>query len=157
MNKYLIGFSILMSSVLSGCEDKKGDKSPSDSIKKDTVIKTDTVVEVKEPELTGKAALIAKTWKAVVYKTPDREIKGDLIELLDIRYNLKKDFSLEYSEGEKKENGKWSIDTSSMKLTFEYTGEPKAEYEIQELTEEKLKISGKEHGIKRTFELAPVK
>lgn len=156
-NSFKKGLLLMISAVLltAACDRKTTEATteslPADTIKKDG---TETAAPASETELTGKANMVAKEWKALEFETPTAKLSG---EFVDIRFNFKKDGSFDYSEDGKKEKGTWKLNDNETMLMLEYDDKMQAELEIKELSEEKMTIAGKEHGMYRTYVLAPKK
>jgi hypothetical protein len=94
-----------------------------------------------------KADLIAKDWKASKLNFGGSEIGGDIVSL---EYSFKNDGSFSRTEEGKVEKGKWSIGEDEKKLILEMDDKSKVQKDINELTEDKLVLSGEEHGMMRT-------
>jgi hypothetical protein len=94
-----------------------------------------------------KANLIAKDWKASKLNFSGSEIGGDIVSL---EYSFKNDGSFNRTEDGKVEKGKWSISEDGKKLILELDDKSKVQKDINELTEDKLVLSGEEHGMMRT-------
>jgi len=129
-----------------------------------TVTTNDSVSTNKEPvveevsaapeiELTGNAKLIAKKWKATEIEMPSVKLPGDLV---NIQFDFKKDGTFDYQEDNTKDTGKWKMSEDGKMLMLEYDNKIKADLNVKELKDTKLVIAGKEHGMYRTYILAPL-
>lgn len=154
-----IAFSLLLLStlILSSCEKKPSETADSqtkDSLKKDSATVSVDTSKAPVSELSGKAGMIAGKWKATEFETPTIKLSG---ELTDIRFDFKKDMTFEYFEDGKKDNGIWKLNDQENQVMLTYQNNVKSDLDIKELKEGKLVLSGKEHGMYRTYVLAPMK
>jgi hypothetical protein len=94
-----------------------------------------------------KADLIVKDWKASKLNFSGSEIGGDIVSL---EYSFKNDGSFSRAEDGKVEKGKWSISEDEKKLILDLDDKSKVQKDINELAEDKLVLSGEEHGMMRT-------
>lgn len=149
MNKiYQVVFGSLFL-ILSACGSNPGESNTS-SEAVDSVTTDSVAVTQPEEALSGKAALITKVWKAEEVVTPTAKLPGDFI---DIKFTFHPDKTFDYSEDGKKQKGVWTLNSEETMLMFEYEDGRKADHDIKELNENKLVISGKEHGMYRTLVL----
>jgi hypothetical protein len=152
---YTLSLSLLL---FTACEKKPAETEGTtevDSLKKDTVSATaDTTTQVAATELSEKAAMVAGKWKATEFETPNIKLSG---ELIDIRFDFKPDMTFEYSEDGKKDNGTWKLNEQENQVMLTYQNDVKADMDIKELTKDKFVLAGKEHGMYRTYILAPAK
>jgi hypothetical protein len=147
-------FAILLVSI-TACEKKATSESSTiDSSKIDTVktVRDSSAAEIPAAQLTGKAAIVAKKWKASEFETPTVKLTGDVI---DVKFEFKNDSTFNYSEDGKKAAGKWSVNEEGTSLTLEYTDNRKVVHTIKKLTDDKMVIAGKEHGMYRTITMIP--
>jgi hypothetical protein len=111
------------------------------------------VAVAPEIELTGNAKLIAKKWKATEIEMPSVKLPGDLV---NIQFDFKKDGTFDYQEDNTKDTGKWKMSEDGKMLMLEYDNKIKADLNVKELKDTKFVIAGKEHGMYRTYILAPL-
>ncbi|MBX9852042.1 MAG: lipocalin family protein [Cytophagaceae bacterium] len=156
MNRFII-MAIASGFAFASCEKKTTENSGSDSLKTDTVQKADTAAQVKQNELTGKSAIVAKSWKATEIVTPTTTLSGELADIVGITFNFKPDGTFEYTDEGKKGAGQWKLNKEETALELIYDDQRGANYEMKELKDDKLIISGMEHDMKRTLTLAPAK
>jgi len=154
-----IAFSVLTLAlfIFTSCENKPSEtgKDAADSLAKDTLTSTSVdTTQIAATELSAKAAMITRKWKATEFETPNVKLSG---ELIDIRFNFKPDMTFEYSEDGKKDSGTWKLNDQESQIMLTYQNDVKSDLDIKELTENKLVLAGKEHGMYRTYILAPGK
>jgi hypothetical protein len=147
---------MLSAVLLATACDKKTVETTTENIPADTIKKEEPVTPVPEPEaeLTGKAKMIAKSWKAKELETPTAKLSD---EFIDIKFDFKKDGSFEYSEEREKEKGTWKINDKETILTLKYENNMEVKLDIKELSETKMVIAGEEHGMYRSYTLVPKK
>lgn len=152
MNK--LSFLILSSFflVLSSCEKKSGESQTVENQAVDSAQIETVSLEEPEAQLSGKASMVAKIWKALIFETPTAKLTSDLV---DIKFNFKENGEFDYSEDGKKENGSWKVNEEGTMILLEYKDGKKADYTITELKEDKMILTGKVHGMYRTYVLAP--
>lgn len=152
MNK--LSFLILSSFflILSSCEKKASESQTMETQIVDSTKNYAVVAEESEAQLTGKAAMVAKVWKALEFETPTAKLT---IDLVDIKFNFKENGEFEYSEDGKKESGSWKLNEDGTMILLEYKDGKKADYTISELKADKMILTGKVHGMYRTYILAP--
>jgi hypothetical protein len=158
MKKFSFYLFALLFVSFTSCE-KKANTSESatvDTVKVDSLqqVQDTLATTVTAPALTGKAAIVAKKWKASQFETTTVKLSGDLI---DVRFDFKSDSTFNYSEDGKKQTGKWSVNEKGTTLTLAYDDNRKATHNIKELSDVKMIIAGKEHGMYRTITLEPTK
>lgn len=157
MKKFSFYLFALLFVSFTSCENKATTESASaDTLRADTLqtIKDTLATTVAAPALTGKAAIVAKKWKASQFETTTVKLSGDLI---DVRFDFKNDSTFSYSEDGKKQTGKWSVNEQGTTLTLAYDDKRKATHNIKELTDVRMIIAGKEHGMYRTITMEPTK
>lgn len=147
-------FSVCL--LLAACQsnEKAADKSAEvvkDSIKADTIktIVADTVSVA--PALSGDAALVANKWKA-----ESVEMKNGIKlseDIIDLRFTFKNDLTFDFSEDNKSDSGTWKLSDDSKTLELTYKNSARSKLKVKELKSDKLVLSGKEHGLERTYVL----
>jgi hypothetical protein len=142
--------------VVFSCEPKKSDKgiSSEDTLKEEKAVTADTSDQASSQNLSGKAGMISGKWKATEFETPTVKLSG---ELTDIRFDFKNDMTFDYSEDGKKDGGTWKLNEKEDQISLTFQNDIKADMDIKELTENKMVIAGKQHGMYRTYVLERVK
>jgi hypothetical protein len=151
MNKFSTLFIASFFMVLTSCEQKPSESNTANSPVTDSTKKEPTAEAKPEITLTEKGTMVAKSWKAAQIETPTVKLSG---EFVDIKFNFKADGTFEYSEDGKKDEGKWKLNQEETMIMLEYSDGRKADHDIKELSEDKMTIAGKEHGMYRTLTLA---
>lgn len=138
------------------CE-KKPAETQSSANSKDTSKKQEVAVATTNPEvqLSGNSKIIAKKWYAMEVETANTKLSS---ELTDIKFDFKSDGTFEYFEDGKKEAGTWKSSDENKMILIEYNSpKRKADYNVQEIKDDKLVIAGKDNSMYRTYKLAPSK
>lgn len=102
-----------------------------------------------------KKVLLAKKWTVTEMDLSGTRVSGDLVHII---YAFNPDGSFYRTEDGKKEEGMWSVNNEGDKITLEFKQDNlKIEKAIEQLSEDKLIISGEEYSMKRTLTMEPVK
>lgn len=100
-----------------------------------------------------KSDLIVNKWKVSELELAGAKLTGDQV---NIQYEFEKDGKFSRTESGKTENGTWELNADGNKLSLNIAEtNQKIEKTVEELTAEKLVVSGEEFSLKSKLTLVP--
>lgn len=102
----------------------------------------------------GKSEMISKKWKVTELDLSGTKLTGDQVNMM---YSFNPDGTFFRTEDGKTEDGSWSLskDGKSLTLTFNDKELKPAQKSVEQLSEERLVISGEEFSMQRTLTMVP--